>query len=71
MILIIKNVVVRSMAMKKMEASARKATLSVDKVYGRLGLALKGLSKAAPKHLDDENRFNGPEIHGRRKPIAA
>jgi hypothetical protein len=59
------------MAMKQSEASALKATLSVDKVYGRLGLALKGLKNAAPKHLDDANRFKGPEIHGRRKAKAA
>ncbi|SUI79512.1 hypothetical protein [Shewanella baltica] len=57
--------------MKQSEAFALKATLSVDKVYGRLGLALKGLSKAAPKYLDDANRFKGPEIHGRRKAKAA
>jgi len=71
MILIFTNVVDRSMAMKTMEASAMKATLSVDKVYGRLGLTLKGLLKAAPKHLDDANRFSGPETHGRRKAKAA
>ena len=57
--------------MKTMEASALKATLSVDKVYGRLGLALKGLTSAAPKHLDDAKRYSGPEIHGRRKAKAA
>lgn len=57
--------------MKPMEAPALKATLSVDKVYGRLGMALKGLKNAAPKHLDDASRFKGQELHGRRKAKAA
>lgn len=46
-------------------------SLSVDKVYSRLGTALNGLLKAASGHMEENKRFKGAEVHGRRRKHAA